>query len=384
MRPHRFIRGALLFSLPAAFCAIAARAGAPHPGPQDNPRFAVQLHLDFYSAQQTIQLYEDQPVSTTVLAGLRGNRIAASTTGLIADRDPAMSSLRSALDSLKYHQILREDLYHLEAARKNSSDIKQLLAEMQKRNFSGRVVSTVEQIFPPDAEVSIDIPVYVVALGHENVDAYVRRIVWQGDAPLFKGEGEGELTIVINLSHSVNYGRDLEERFVTLLGVVAHEVFHAAFGAFKDHSRSWKRYYASHHSPFDQLIDLTQNEGIAYYLSLDQRGRGFLPRDWNTKTRETFTVFNRNAAELLSAGLTSARGSELIRTANLSGYWESYGAMTGMFIAREIDLRLGRAALIETISGGPSDMFQKYQHLTELDNSLPQLAEPVIREIGLK
>src|SRR5262249_10759157 len=100
--------------------------------------------------------------------------------------------------------------------------------------------------------------------------------------------------------------------------------------------------------------------------------------------RETFATFNRNAAELLSADLTPPRASELIRTANLSGYWESYGAMTGMFIAREIDLRLGRAALIETIAEGPLDLLRKHQHLTDPDNTLPRLAEPVTVEIGAK
>ncbi len=373
-----------LFPFLIAECAIRSPAAPISTRGEDNPKFDVQLHVDYSSAQQTIQLFEDEPISTAVLAGLRGNRIAASTTGLISERDPSTSSLRAWLDSLKYHQIIRDDLYHLETARKNAADINQLLAEMQKRNFSRRVVATVQQIFPPDAEVTIDIPVYVVALGHQNVDAYVRRIAWDGDAPVFKGEGEGELTIVVNLSQSVNYGRDVEERFITLLGVVAHEVFHAAFGAFKDHSGSWRRYYASHHTPFYQLLDLTQNEGIAYYLSLDQQGRGHLPRDWYAKTIETFATFNQHAAELLSPGLTPSRASELIRTANLSGYWESYGAMTGMFIAREIDLRLGRAALIGTISGGPLDMLQKYQSLTDLDNTLPRLAEPVMREISAK
>lgn len=351
---------------------------------QTNPHFNVELRVDFSAVQQTIQLFDDQPVSTQAVADLRGNRIAASTTGLIAQRDPAADLLRNYLDSLKYHQIIRDDLYHLETARKNAPEIKQLLDEMQKRNFNRRVVATVEQIFPANAEVSIDIPVYAVALGHENVDAYVRRIRWEGDVPRFAGEGEGDLTIVINLSQSVNYGHDLEERFVTLLGVVAHEVFHAAFGAYKDRSRPWRRYYRTHHRPFDQLLDLTQNEGIAYYLSLDQRGHGYLPRDWYAKIRETFTTFNRNAGELLSPDLTAGRAAELIRTANLSGYWESYGAMTGMFIAREIDLQLGRAALIETIAAGPLEMFAKYVYLTARDNRLPKLSDPIIREIRAK
>jgi hypothetical protein len=351
---------------------------------QTNPKFNVALHVDYSAARQTIDLFDDQPVNTMSLAGLKGNLIAASTTGLIAGRGGVADLLQSYLDSLKYHQIIRDDIYHLESARKNAPEIKRLLEEMQKGTFNRRVVATVEQIFPADAEVSIDIPVYAVALGHENVDAYVRRIRWEGDVPRFVGEGEGDLTIVVNLSQSVKYGPDLQERYLTLLGVVAHEVFHAAFGAFKDKSRFWQRYERAHTRPFDALLDLTQNEGIAYYLSLDQRGHGYLPRDWYVKTQETFKTFNSNATELLSGDLPPQRAAELIRTANLSGYWESYGAMTGMFMAREIDLRLGRGALIETISGGPLDMLSKYAGLTERDGTLPKLSEQIIREISQK
>ena len=347
--------------------------------PQTNPKFNVNLLLDYTAAEQTIQLYEDQLVSTQTLAQLRGNRIAASTTELIADRRSVTDLLKNYLDSLKYHQIIRDDIYHLEEARENVAEINELLSEIKKRNFNRRVVATVEQIFPQDVEVRATIPVYVVALGHENVDAFVRRIKWYGNVPQFVGEDEGELTIVINLAHAVDYAPNLEERFIGLLGVVAHEVFHAAFGVFKENSQTWKRYYRNHQSPFDYLLDLTQNEGIAYYLSLDQRGRGYLPRDWYNKTREVFATFNKNAIELLSDSLAPHRVSEIIRNSNLSGYWESFGSMTGMFIAREIDIRLGRTALIETIANGPFDMFKKYISLTNQDSNLPTF-EPKITE----
>jgi len=348
---------------------------------QTNPGFNVNLVLDLSSAEKSIELFEDQSVNTQGLAELRGSRIAASTTGLIAGHISPPELLQSYLDSLKYHQIIRDDIYHLESARTNAAPIKELLREIRKRNFNRRVVATVEQIFPENARVDITIPLFAVAFGHQNVDAYVRRIVWNGDTPTFVGENEGELTIVVNLSQSVSYGESLEERFVSLLGVVAHEVFHAAFSAYKNRSASWVRYYSKHTRAFDELMDLTQNEGIAYYLSLDQSGKGYLPRDWYNKTREVFSKFNSNAGELLSPGLTRRRAAELIRTANLSGFWESYGAMTGMFIAREIDLRMGRAALIETISTDPADFFSKYIKLTESDSNLPKLSARVKNEI---
>jgi hypothetical protein len=349
---------------------------------QTNPHFNVDLHLDYSALEQTIRIFDDEPVGTQSLSEFRGNRIAASTTGLIANRESVTSLLQNYLDSLKFHQIIRDDIYHLEEGRKNVSPIKELYKEMERSNFNRKVIATVEQIFPQDAEVSINIPVYVVAFGHENVDAFVRRVIWHGDIPEFVGEHQGELTIVINLSHAVRYGSNLQERYLSLLGVVAHEVFHAAFGDYKDRSPFWKQYSETHRQPFDALIDLTQNEGIAYYLSIDQRGHGYVPHDWYQHARDIFSIFNRNASELLSKELTRERASELIRSANLNGYEGSYGSQCGMFIAREIDLRLGRSVLIETISGGPIDMFQKYASLTASDNSLPKFSPIILRTLS--
>jgi len=139
-------------------------------------------------------------------------------------------------------------------ARANVKAISELLEEAQKRNFGQKVVSTVAQLFPAAARVNTVIPVYFVAFGHQNIDAFVRRVIWRGDSPVFTGEGEGELTIVVNLAKCVNYGRSVDERFIGMLSIVAHEVFHAAFGVYKDGSPVWKNYYATIIPPYHQNI----------------------------------------------------------------------------------------------------------------------------------
>lgn len=348
---------------------------------QLNTNFNVNLQLDYTSVNQAIALFEDQPVSTQILAETRGNVIAATTTGMIADRNSGASLLRDYLDSLKYHQRIQDDIYHLEEGRRNVVAIKELFNAIRTENFSAKVSATVEQIFPRDARVDVIIPVYVVAFGHDNVDAFVRRIIWHGDVPQFVDGDNGELTIVINLSHAVNYGPTLQERFVALLGVVAHEVFHAAFGSYKETSPSWKSFYANHTSYFDNLLDISHNEGIAYYLSLEQRWRGRIPSDWITRTQEVVATFNKNSLELLSSRVSPRRASKILRDANLSGFWENYGAMTGMLIAREIDQKMGREALIGTVENGPIDFFQKYIKLVKNDSNLPPLSDEIINRL---
>jgi hypothetical protein len=346
---------------------------------QQNDMFNVYLRIDYASAEKTLELYRGLGGRPADIAALRGSQIALSTTAFLAQRPLDTPELEEALESVKFNQGLGDDVFRMHDARANVAAISELLAEAQKRNFGQKVVSTVAQLFPSDARVSTMIPIYFVAFGHQNIDAFVRRVVWRGDTPSFTGEGQGELTIVVNLAKCVNYGRSVDERFIGMLSVVAHEVFHAAFGVYKDGSPVWKDYYASHRTPFDQLLDLSHNEGIAYYLTLIQSSRGRLPADGLERARHSFEDFNRNAAELLAPGTTFRRSEDIIRLSNTSGYWESYGAITGMIIARQIDQALGRQALSETIARGPSDFFGKYADLMKRDGNIPVLSGAIIQ-----
>lgn len=345
---------------------------------QDADQFNVVLAANYASAASTLELYGGLAGHPSNIARLRGSTIALATTSLLAQRPLDEPALERALDAVKFNQDLGDDVFRMREARENVVAIRDLLTEVQRRNFSRRVVSTVAQLFPAGARVNTVIPMYFVAFGHQNIDAFVRRVLWQGDTPIFTGEGRGELTIVVNLARAVHYGRDTDERFVGLLSVVAHEVFHAAFGVYKDSSPVWRSLYADHQSPLLQLLDLSQNEGIAYYLSLVQSSRGRLPPDGLARAQRSFDAFNGSVAELLSPATSNRRAQEIIRLSNTSGYWDNYGAITGMIIARQIDNTLGRQALVETISAGPADFFLKYASLPGTDTPLPVLSPRVI------
>lgn len=346
---------------------------------QTSSNFNINLQLDFTSAEQTIALAEGQHINTQTLAELRGNRIAALTAELIAKRSNISSSLREYLDSLKYYQRIKDDVFNLEQVQRNVSDIKELVLEMKKRNFGRQVSATVVQIFPQDINIDITIPVYVVVLGHKNVSAYVRRIYWSGDNPHFTGNQNSELTIIINAASFIYEGDDLQERFLSLLGVVAHELFHVAFETYKENSPNWQEYYQKYQHPFYTLLDLTQNEGIAYYISLDQQSKGHLPRDWNEKTKNSIEMFNKACLELLSDTISLARVREILQDANLGELWENYGSITGMVIARAIDIHLGRKYLIESISKTPIYFFNQYIQIARIYPDYPTL-HPIIEQ----
>jgi hypothetical protein len=344
--------------------------------------FNVTLQIDVESAEKTIELYEGLSGRPDLIAALRGSQIALATSSLLLQRQLTTHDLERALEDAKFNQISQADPFRMREPKERVEELKELLHAVQNRNFSQKVVSTVEQLFPDRTEVNAWIPVFFVAFGHQNVDAFVRRVKWKNETPAFVGEGHGELTIVINLSKAVGYGRTTDERFIVLLSVVAHEVFHAAFGAYKDRSPTWRAYYALSRDYLDQLLDLTQNEGIAHYLSMIQRTGGRLRPGDLERVYAAFAEFNRTAAELLSRGVAPYRASELIRNSNTSGYWESYGAITGMIVARQIDQSMGRQALMETIALGPDDFFRKYVRLARRDGNLPLLGDEVVGRVG--
>lgn len=348
---------------------------------QSNPHFNVHLNINYESAERSIGLLEGLSGTGRDIVPLRGSMIALATTADLARRRLSPSDLESALDGIKFGHVEGDDVFRLKDARERVQDIKELLNALKRRNFARRVAGTVEQLFPSDARISTTVPMFVVAFGHQNIDAYVRRVVWDGDIPRFVGEGEGELTIVLNLSKGIHYGRTPEEQFIGVLSVVAHEVFHAAFGVYKDSSPQWQEYYAGQTAYLDRLLDLTHDEGIAHFLTYQQRTGGAVPRDWNSRIAAAMADFNRNGETLLSGQISPSRASHLIATSNTSEYWKSYGAITGMFIARTIDERLGRAALAETIALGPNDFFLKYDALAQRDRGLPSLSKKIILHI---
>ncbi len=349
---------------------------------QTNPNFNIFLDGNYSSAEKMLDLYERRMGNAEDIASDKGNMIALSTSLMIEDKwENGIGLFKEHISKIKSGEHIENDILQLQSSQQRLKEMRDLLEEIKKRNFNRRVVATVEQLFPSNAKIDVNIPMYIVAFGTEKVDAFVRRIVWENNVPRFVGEGEGELTIVINLSGAVEREDGLESRFIGVLSTVAHEVFHAAFGNYQDRSKRWKQFRKTHNAPLYQLLELVQNEGIAYYFSLEQRGRGYLPRDWNEKTREAFQKFNLSAEQLLQENISPSRAFEIIRKANTSGFWESYGSISGMVMARAIETNLGHAALQETIAKGVGNFFEKYSEAIQHDGNLPNVDKEVLEKI---
>ncbi|MCX6137210.1 MAG: hypothetical protein NTV54_06925 [Ignavibacteriales bacterium] len=336
--------------------------------------FNVSLQLDFSSADNLVSLFEGSEGNVRRCAQLRGNRIAAATSMVLARREVPPEAFVKHLESFKAHFSISDDLFGLNETQRRFSDVNALLLECKRRQLDRRVLATIRQFFPEDATVTTTIPVYFVAMGHENASAYVRRIAWNGDTPVFVGEGMGTPVIVVNLTRSAQLYGDTQSRFVEVMSTLAHEAFHAVFSNYQNESPRWQKIHTGE-TYFSSISELVQNEGIAYYLSMQEVFGGTFPQQFLTRLHQSIPILNSALDELLDPATPPQRARELALNANLSGSMEkNYGAAAGLLIAYQIDTRLGRKALAESIALGPSDFFKKYLGIVKRYADTPALS----------
>jgi hypothetical protein len=347
---------------------------------QSNPQFNVSLRIDYSSAEEMLNFFDRQTFNAQRLADLHGNQIAAATSVMLARTGRTPSDFVHELELVRDNYTTSGDIYGLKMTQSHADQLRKLLNETRKRQLDRRIVATIESYFPSDARVSADIPVYVVAMGNEKAAAFVRRVVWQDNKPVFVGENEGEEVIVLNLTRMLGFGQKVDQQFIQVLSTLAHECFHAVFGAYQDKSTVWTDIHRRP-EPIWTLAGLVQNEGIAYCLSLQlQIGGQTPPAPWFDATSNAVRSFNSAAQELISPTISPKRARDLIMNSNLSGSFEgNYGATAGLRIAYEIDTQLGRQALTETISGGVKEFFGKYETLCRRNSNLPKLDSDVVR-----
>jgi hypothetical protein len=343
---------------------------------QNNPAFNVSLDVDFNSAEQTLDFFDRLTGNTGRVAELRGNRLAAATSVMLARTSRPPGDFRRQLELARDNGIVSDDLYGLLAARNHIPELRKLLAEIKRRQLDRRVVGTVASYFPEDAKISAAIPVYAVVIGNDRAAAVVRRVAWNGGVPSFNEEN-GEPVIILNLARVLEMAPTVDRQFIELLATLAHECFHAVFATYKQSLPDTLRPT----TPGDQLLDLVQNEGVAYCLSMQIHLGGQTPSQaWLSATARAVEALNRALIELHSPQLTRSRAEELLMNANLSGSFEgNYGATAGMRMAYEIDNRLGRPALTSTLKGGGRAFLSAYCQACLQDATLPQIDKRVLR-----
>jgi len=328
-----------------------------HAQPETN--FDVSFNVDYSAAEQLVDYFDWRGSNPEAVAALPGNRLAAATSVLLARTSRPAGDFLQALKNFRNGSQYDNDIYGLLPVKKHIGELRKLLAEAKKHRLDTRVVGTLSAYFPVDTKISASFHVYLVAMGNERTEAFVRRVVWNGGEPVFAGENNGEPVIIVNLLRVLETEPAVQVQYIELLATLAHECFHATYSVLKQSLPDSTK----PRTPPEYLLDIVQNEGIAYYLSMEVHRVGRpLSQTWFAETSQSMDNLNKALNELSSAGIAPARTQELLMNANLSGsFTGNYGATAGMRMAYEIDTKLGRQALTETLLHGFASFVQTYQ-----------------------
>jgi hypothetical protein len=338
-------------------CCIISATLQVHAQPETN--FDVSFNVDYSAAEQLVDYFDWRSSNPEAVAALPGNRLAAATSVLLARTNRPEGDFLQSLKNFRNGSQYDKDIYGLLPVKKHIVELRKLLAEAKKHRLDSRVVATLSAYFPIDTKISASFHVYVVAMGNERTEAFVRRVVWHGSEPVFVGENDGEPVIIVNLLRVLETEPAVQVQYLELLSTLAHECFHATYSVLKQSLPDSTK----PHTPADYLLDIVQNEGIAYYLSMEIHRVGRpLSQAWFVETSQSLDNLNKALNELSSPALAPARAQELLMNANLSGsFTGNYGATGGMRMAYEIDTKLGRRALTETLLHGFRSFVETYQ-----------------------
>jgi hypothetical protein len=349
---------------------------------QTSSNFDFSLGIDFSAAEQTIDYFDYRTGNTKYVAELRGNRLAAATSVMLARTEKFDDDFRQQLELARNNARFESDVYGFSPAKNHIQELRKLLGEIKNRQLDRRIVATIASFFPEQAKVSTRFSVYFVVIGNERAAAFMRHVIWNFDTPTFVSDEKGEPIIVVNLARFIDGPGNVAAQFIEVLSTTAHECFHAAFSVLqKSLPDSTKATNVA-----EQLLEIVQNEGVAYYLSLQTHiGNQTPSRQWFDVTAQAVKALNSVLLELSSPQLTRARAQELMMNANLSGSIEgNYGATAGMRMAYEIDSHLGRPALTATLMTGSRSFISTYAQACLRDGTLPKIDKQVLRVLHLE
>jgi hypothetical protein len=348
---------------------------------QTNPNFDFSLGVDYNAAEQMLDYFDHRTGNTKYVAELRGNQLAAATSVMLARTEKSDDDFRQQLELARNNTRFESDVYGFSPAKNHIQELRKLLLEIKHRQLDRRIVATIASFFPEQAKISTRFSVYFVVIGNERAAAFMRHVIWNYDVPIFVSEEKGEPIIVVNLARIVEGPNNVEAQFIEVLSTTAHECFHAAFSVLQKSLPD----SAKAKNIAEQLLDVVQNEGFAYYLSLQTHlGERTPSGQWFEGTARAIKALNSVLLEMSSPNLTLSRAQELLMNSNLSGSFEgNYGATAGMRMAYEIDSRLGRPALTSTLLTGSRSFISTYTQACLRDGTLPKIDKQVLRMLQL-
>ncbi len=331
------------------------------------------LLLKWFDKKSDIILKEilEQP-GTQIMAGIVENTLSQNE----------LPTFFNELKNFSADDFSKSDLYGLKLAWFQRDKSSLLLDKIKEYNFSSEITDRIKPYIPTDYPLDVTSDVYFVLTGWEWGDAMACEITNIDNQ--YKVTEQGESIIIINLSIITKlYGDDIDKLLNdNISNTMSHELFHLVFAEYRKVSSYWKNNRDT--TKIEQLVEIIQNEGIAHYLSHNQKQN--LIKNYNKTNelkeheKEAFKQLDIAVKQLLNPELSKQEKDNILMKSNAGKYWDKFGAIAGKFIVYHIEKEYGEQAIQQSISKGAYYFLELYNKLRIENPILPGLPEELKKQ----
>lgn len=331
------------------------------------------LLLKWFDKKSDIILKEilEQP-GTQIMAGIVENTLSQNELPTFFDE----------LKNFSADDSSKSDPYGLKLAWFQRDESSLLLDKIKEYNFSSEITDRIKPYIPTDYPLDVTSNVYFVLTGWEWGDAMACEITNIDNQ--YKVTEQGESIIIINLSIITKlYGDDIDKLLNdNISNTMSHELFHLVFAEYRKVSSYWKNNRDT--TKIEQLVEIIQNEGIAHYLSHNQKQN--LIKNYNKTNelkeheKEAFKQLDIAVKQLLNPELSKQEKDNILMKSNAGKYWDKFGAIAGKFIVYHIEKEYGEQAIQQSISKGAYYFLGLYNKLQLENPILPGLPEELKKQ----
>ncbi|MCD4819256.1 MAG: hypothetical protein K8S23_11255 [Candidatus Cloacimonetes bacterium] len=218
------------------------------------------LLFKWFDKQSDTVLMEilEQP-GTQIMEGIVANTLSQNE----------LPTFHDELKNFSNNDSVKSDPYGLKLAKLQRKKSSLLLDKIKEYDFQIEIVNRIRTYIPTDYPLDIICNVYFVLTGWEWGDAMVHEITKTNNK--YKVTEQGKSVIIVNLSIITSlYGDDIDKLLNdNISNTMSHELFHLVFAEYQNVSSYWINNRDT--TKIGQLVEIIQNEGIAHYLSHNQK-----------------------------------------------------------------------------------------------------------------
>jgi len=329
-------------------------------------------------AVDSLLIWMQNGFSKTKISSIAEQPSTQLMSQILSKREENVPEFNKTLEEFNFNDSTSASIYLLNEAYKRQLEITELLKEIKESDFSENVYKRAIKYFPNNYIPPRNYEVFFTALGWQWGDAIsFDYIVNNGEYLL---SDKGTPAIIFNLTLvSMTYGNTIQEQMKAMENVMSHELFHAILSDYtKEH---WNQQIES--SLPDEVLFLMLNEGLAHYIANGSEIAEAYEQSQYIREKESnaHEMLQEKAKLIFADNQTLELRRKTINEGTFGPFWEKYICITGLFLIYHIELYYGVEEIMECVKNGPLYFIKRYETLSKLNATLPQLPDEIIKHV---